>query len=218
MPTFSERLESTFAMLARPLAPDDGLPEAIVSEAEARLGLKLPAVLRAYLLMAGRFDQFNLAHNRLLRPEKWFLDGGKLVFLEENQGVVSWGVEASHSPDDDTPVYQAPNVRGQPTEWYLEHETCSEFLLVTLHLQAVWGGYRFVGWTDIMPAALEKFLVGWSPAGRVNELVAYSREGGAACVLEGVGLSQLYVGGWTERDFARIKADNVEVGVEIDDY
>lgn len=48
MSSFSERLSSTFATLAWPLTPEDGLPEPVLSEAEARLGLRLPAVLRTY--------------------------------------------------------------------------------------------------------------------------------------------------------------------------
>jgi hypothetical protein len=218
MQSFSGRLGSTFASLARPLTPDDGVPETSVADAEDRLGLRLPAVLRSYYLLAGRFDQFNQAHNRLLGPEDWSVDGGKLVFLDENQCVVSWGVEAVESPDDDPPVYQGPNVRGQPTEWYPEHETCSEFLIVTLHLQAVWGGCEFIGGSDITPEALERFLVGWSPAGCVNELLAFGREGGAACVIGGDVTSQLYFGGRTERDFEAIEAELRAVGVEIDRY
>ena len=128
------------------------------------------------------------------------------------------GVEASRSPDDDPPVYQGPNVRGQPTEWYREHETSSEFLLVTLHLQAVWGGYESTGGSDATPEALERFLAGWGFAGRVNELRAYNRAGGAACVLEGGVTSQLYVGGWTGRDFEAIEAELEAAGVEIDHF
>ena len=121
MPTFSERLEYMFASLARPLTPEGGQPETALSGAEARLGLRLPSVLREYYLLAGRFDRFNRAHNRLRGPEEWSVDGGKLVFLEKNQYVVAWGVEAGRSPEDDPPVYQGPNVRGRPTEWHLEH-------------------------------------------------------------------------------------------------
>jgi hypothetical protein len=178
--------------------------------------LRLPTVLREYYLLAGRFDRFNRAHNQLRRPEEWSLDGDKLVFLEENQCVVVWGVEGVRLPDADPPVYQGPNVRGQPTEWYLEHERCSEFLLVMLHLQAVWGGYEFLGGSDITSEALGKFLTGWKPAGRVNELLAFSRAGGAACVLEGKGSGRLYVGGRTEREFEVIEAELEAIGVELD--
>jgi hypothetical protein len=73
-----------------------------------------------------------------------------------------------------------------------------------------------VGGSDVPPEALEEFLEGWTPAGRVNELLAFHREGGAACVLEGEGTSQLYVGGRTGRDFEAIDAELQAVGVEID--
>jgi hypothetical protein len=196
--------------------PEDGEPEPSVAQAEARLGLRLPLVLRSYYRLAGRYDRFNRAHNRLRRPGEWSVDGGKLVFLEENQCVVVWGVEASRSPEDDPSVYQGTIIRGQPTEWHLEHELCSEFLLVMLHLQAVYEGYAFLGGSEITPAALERFLTGWTPVGRVHELRAFHREGGAACVLEGEGSWQLYVGGQTERDFEAIEAELQAVGVEID--
>jgi hypothetical protein len=218
MASFAERLKSTFTTLLHPLTSDDGQSETSISDAEARLGMRLPVVLREYYLLAGRFDRFNRVHNQLLRPEGWFVDGGKLVFLEENQGVVFWGVESGTSPDDDPPVYQGPNVRGRPTEWYLEHERCSEFLLVTLHLQVVWGGYEFLGGSEITSEALGKFLTGWTRAGRVKELLAFSREGGAACVLEGKGSSQLYVGGRTEQEFEVIRAELEVVGVELDHF
>src|SRR5262249_45680887 len=152
---------------------------------------------------------------RLLRPEKWFVDGDRLVFLEENQWVVFWGVGVSTSLEDDPPVYQDPNIRGRPTEWHLEHERCSEFLLVMLHLQAVWGGYDFIGGSDLTSEALARFLTGWTPAGRVNELLAFHREGGAACVLEGAGSLQLYVGGRSDRDFEAIEADLEAAGVGL---
>jgi hypothetical protein len=59
-------------------------------------------------------------------------------------------------------------------------------------------------------------VAGWTPAGRVNELRAFGREGGAACVLEGEGSAQLYVGGRTARDFEAIEAELEAVGVDLD--
>ena len=214
--SFSERLQSTFATLVRPLMADDGEPETRISAVEARLGLRLPAVLREYYLLAGRFDRFNRAHNELRRPEDWSVDGGKLVFLEENQCVVFWGIELGTSPEDDPPVYQAENVRGQPVEWFLEHERCSEFLIVMLHLQAVWGGYEFLGGSEIKREALAKFLTGWIAAGTINRLSAFNREGAASCVVEDKDSLQLYVGGRTEQEFGLIKAELKTVGVELE--
>jgi hypothetical protein len=218
MVSFAKQLRSTFATLVRPLASEDGQPEASIAGAEARLGLRLPGVLREYYLLAGRLDRFNRAHNELRRPEEWSVEGGKLVFLEENQGVVFWGVEVGTLPEADPRVYQAENVRGRSTEWYLEHERCSEFLIVMLHLQAVWAGYDFLGGSEIGSEALAKFWTGWTPAGTVKELSAFNRDGAAACVLEGTDSSQLYVGGRTERDFELIRAELEAVGVQLDHF
>jgi hypothetical protein len=216
MQGFAERLASVLKRLVRPLTTADGESEASTSEGEVRLGVRLPAVLREYYLLAGRLDRFNRAHNRLLRPEEWTVDGGKLVFLEENQCVVFWGVEAVTSPIDDPPVYQGQKVRGRPTDWYVEHERCSEFLLVMFHLQAVWGGYEFLGGTETASEALERFLTGWTPVGSVNELLAFNRDGKVACFIQGKGSSQLYVGGRTERDFKAIEDELEALGVGLD--
>ena len=216
--SFTERLKTTFATLARPLMPDDGEPEKGISAMESRLGLRLPAVLREYYRLAGKFDRFNRAYNELRRPGDWTVEGGKLVFLEENQCVVFWGVEAGALPEDDPPVYQAENVRGRPTEWFLEHERCSEFLIVMLHLQAVWGGYEFLGGSKIKRGALTKFLTAWTSAGTVNQLSAFNREGAAACVLEVKRSLHLYVGGRTEREFALIRAELEAAGVELEHF
>ena len=218
MGSFTEQLTSTFARLVRPLTPEDGQPEASISIAEARLGLRLPVVLRQYYLLAGRFDRFNRAHNQLLRPEEWSVDGGKLVFLEENQCVVFWGVDVGALTEDDPPVFQAENVRDRPTEWYLELKRCSEFLIVMLHLQAVWAGYDFLGASKITSEALTKFLTGWTSAGSIKELSAFNREGAAACVLQGKDSLQLDVGGRTERDLKLIEAELKAVGVELDQF
>jgi hypothetical protein len=218
MGSFAERLKSTVTTLVHSLMPEDGEPETNISAVEARLGLRLPAVLREYYLLAGRFDRFNRAHNELRRPGDWTVEGGKLVFLEENQCVVFWGVEAGALPEDDPPVYQAENVRGRPAKWFLEHERCSEFLIVMLHLQAVWGGYDFLGGSEVKQEAMKRFLTRWSAAGMVNQLSAFNREGAAACLLEDKGLLQLYVGGRAERDFALIRADLEAVGVELEHF
>ena len=212
---FAERLASVLELLVCPLTAADGESEASILKAEVRLGVRLPAVLREYYLLAGRLDRFNRAHNRLLRPEEWTVDVGKLVFLEENQCVVFWGVEAVTSPIDDPSVYHGQKVRGRPTDWYLEHESCSEFLLVMLHLQAVWGGYEFLGGTEVASEALEKFLSGWTPVGSVNEMLAFNRIGKVACVIQGKGSSQLYVGGRTEQHFETIKDELEALGVGL---
>jgi hypothetical protein len=204
MPSYSEQYRTAFAALARPLVADDGLEEQVVMEAEDRLGVRLPDALREYYRLAGRFDQFNRAHNRLLKPEEWSIDNGKVVFHVENQAVVIWGVEATESPVADPPVFQAVNGPGKPSQWELEHGRCSEFLLVELHMQAVWGGLDHLGMAEITPDVLERCLTDWSFAGRVREVRAYHRDDSAVCVLDGDVKARLYVGG---ADRAGVRCD-----------
>lgn len=216
MPDHSERYRAVFARIARPLTPEDGVPEVVVAEHEARLGIRLPESLRAYYLVAGRFDRFNLAHNRLLRPDQWERDGDKLIFFEENQCVVFWGIDASAEPAGDPAVYQGPNVRGEPIEWYAEAERCSDFLLVTLHYQAVCGAYEFIGMAEAPAEVAEAAVAGWDFVGRDQELRAYSRDGGVVCLLESDGAWQIQVGGRDEPAFEGIEDDLRRVGIEVD--
>src|SRR3712207_4710383 len=109
-PTFSRQYRDTVAALARPLKASDRTPADALSRAERRLGVRLPGALREYYRACGRFGPLNRAHDRLIAPEKLFVDSGKLVFLEENQWVVYWGVEAASERRGDPPVFQGVNV------------------------------------------------------------------------------------------------------------
>lgn len=216
MSSHAEGYRAAFATLIRPLESDDGVAEDILSEAERRLGVRLPQALRAFYLTAGRFDRFNRAQDRLMPPEDWSTDGGKLIFLEENQAVVFWAVEASATPDDDPPVFRAANTPDVPFEWEVEHDRCSEFLTVHLHWQAVCGGFEHTGMAEISHEAAEGLLIGWPRIGRVGELTAYGREGRAACVVGGDDPSQVYVGGRTQEEFEAIEAEFEAAGVGLD--
>lgn len=209
----AKRYQDAIAALARPLAPEDGEPAESIEAAEARLGIRLPAALRDYYLVAGRFDPLNQAHNRLFPPGDWFVDAGRLVFMEENQAVVFWGVV----PDgDDPPVWQGVNLTDQPIEWHEEVERCSEFLVVMLHWQAVCGGLEFAGIADITQEQAGRIRAAWRFIGKSGDLEAFGGEGRAACIIGGDDSPQLYVGGRTEEDFEAIEAELEGIGVGLD--
>lgn len=99
----------------QPLAEGDGVDASRLREAEARLGVPIPAPLReAYLLFGLRTDltatQDRLVPPGRLRVEDGGDDGddgdgdGVLVFREENQGCASWGVPVAACAQDDPPV------------------------------------------------------------------------------------------------------------------
>lgn len=192
-----------------------GMDESSLARAERQFGVALPAALRGYFLTLGNLRELNDAHNRLLAPDDWFLDAGKLVFMVENQAVLYWGVEAAKSPDDDPAVFQGVNLLPEAIEWHLECDRCSEFLLVMLHWQAAMGGLEWLGMTDDAgPAVTEHLAAAWQQVGGFDDLVAYRREGRVACLLTDGG--QLYVGGRTEALFEEVVADLRAAGVELD--
>lgn len=51
----------------------------------------------------------------------------KLVFMEENQCVVFWGIAKADLGEADPVVWQGVN--GEPIEWYAEDHRLSRFLM-----------------------------------------------------------------------------------------
>jgi len=91
--------------LLRPLGKSDGFLEATISEAEKRLGLTLPHVLREFYVLAGTRKDINETYNRLLAPEDLLIDDNALVFYEENQAACVWSVAVSNLSEVDPPVH-----------------------------------------------------------------------------------------------------------------
>ena len=116
-----------------PKAPD-GIPEARLKACERRLGVPLPAAVRCYYRLAGRADRINNAHNRLLAPHQLRFEGAHLLFMEENQDVVHWGLPAKRLGDDDPPVYQRADAEG--ARWYSERMRFSKFIVIMFDWQA----------------------------------------------------------------------------------
>ena len=82
-----------------------GLPEAEITAAEQRLGIRFPAMLREYLRTLGGNEAVNQSFNRLLPLEKIDFDGDYLVLMEENQGVFLCGIARADLAQDNPPVH-----------------------------------------------------------------------------------------------------------------
>jgi hypothetical protein len=119
-------------IFGRPLSPRDATPEARLRRAEKRLGFSLPAALRDYLRLAGQAKE-NREHNWLLSPEALVVEDGYLVFMEENQSVVDWGIPRALARKADPTVWQ--RVNGDAPKWYSEKMCFSEFILANLAWQ-----------------------------------------------------------------------------------
>lgn len=205
---FTDTYRQVFAVLGCELKPSDGCAESRLAAAEKRLGMLLPQALREYYLVAGREQRFNRIHDRLLAPNEWSVDGGHLVFMEENQAVVLWGVPASTQPATDPPVSQGAN--GDPVEWYPEHENCSVFLAVMIHWHGAYGAAMQYADTATVDAELVGRLdEDWNFVGEVNEMRAYNRPGQAVCFLKWDDPIQRTKGGSLWRIFVGAKTKEV---------
>ena len=123
---YSSALQRVFG---RHVTRKDAIPEVRLRRAEKRLGFSLPSALRDYLRLAGGARE-NREHNRLFRPEELIVEDGYLVFMEENQAVVDWGMPLALVRRADPEVWQ--RVNGDAPEWYSEEMRFSEFILKNL--------------------------------------------------------------------------------------
>jgi hypothetical protein len=121
-------------ILERDLLEVDGVSEEALAQAESRLGLRLPVALREYFLISGNADDANRMHNVLFRPDEFVLEDGYLVFMEENQAVVHWGIPVDHLHEPDPDVWQ--RVNGLEPVWYSEELPFSSFVIRNLEWQA----------------------------------------------------------------------------------
>lgn len=212
--TYYRTIYSTFGY---PLSERTALPPGVLAEAGKRLGVRVPAALRDYYLVAGRERRFNTCHNRLWPPSEWTLDRHRLLFMEENQCVVWWGVSTRNPDSEDPPVSQG--IEDERIIWYPEHRKCSVFLGVMLHYQAVNGGCRFCGTADFPQPSSYRFEEhGWTCYGEMRSMLAYSRPNQVVCLMPpGESLwtqgTSVWAGGKTKADLRAI-ADELGVAVE----
>ena len=122
-----------------------GLEESEIVALEKRLNIELPVTLRKYYLTLGSHEALNYAYNRLLRREKvWVSQDGYLMFYEENQGVVSWGIKKEDFLHPDPPVYgNYSNDEANP-DWHLEFPSEACLLMLAVY-NGVLGGLLFNG-------------------------------------------------------------------------
>jgi hypothetical protein len=188
--------------------PSHGYSLAAVEQAETRLGVKLPGPLRDYYLSVGR-HKLNQVHNRLLPPARMYIAQRRLVFMEENQWVVYWGVR-SRSRAADPVVFQTTDPSDD--SWAAE-SPCSQFLSAMLCWQAVCGGLPHIGYCErIKAAAARPLLKRWPFVGRMSELSAFARSGQVACLLIDGKSALVQIGTRSRRDFQALVS---ELGVAV---
>jgi hypothetical protein len=112
--------------LGRNVATEDGTEEARIAEAENALQLRLPVALRQYYRLLGQADALNTIHNFFHHVEDLRIEDGCLIFMDENQSAVSWGVRLSDMHEEDPIVWQRNNTR--LVEWYSEEKPFSALM------------------------------------------------------------------------------------------
>lgn len=151
---FAERYRRVVeSVLSRPLTPTDGIHESRIRDKMTQLDFPLPEALVDYYQVLGGLDSLNRGHNRLIpwaqlgtiweglqsNLEPTPAGAACLIFLDENQRVLSWGLQRDDLPHPDPPVFQVTDLG----DVYPEDLSVSEFLVMMIYLQAVWGGLEY---------------------------------------------------------------------------
>ncbi|GAA0960235.1 hypothetical protein [Virgisporangium aurantiacum] len=110
--------------------PDrDGIDADDIATAVAGLDVTVPAPLRDFYAVAGRYDGMMSAHSRFQTPERLRVTDGHLVFCHENQHVMEWGLRLSELTGPNPAVYVQMTDGPDVGRWSLEAKTLSAFLL-----------------------------------------------------------------------------------------
>jgi hypothetical protein len=104
----------------------DGLGDESVQARLAQRGLQIPAALSDYYSLVG-YHWINKQQNRLRPIEEldWYEDW--LVFMDDDQGLVSWGIQREDLCKPDPVVWQG--VLGEEIDWFQENLTLSKFFV-----------------------------------------------------------------------------------------
>src|SRR5689334_21305270 len=122
-----------------------GFPESDIVALEKQLNIVLPAKLREYYLTLGKNEAVNNSYNRLLQPGQIKFSDEYLIFYEENQGVVNWGIKKEDLHQPDPPVYGGYTDDKGILNWYLELPATETSLLMLAVYNGVLGGLKYNG-------------------------------------------------------------------------
>jgi hypothetical protein len=112
--------------LGRPWRVADGLPSTVVDSVERTLQRPLPVAMRAFYCSVGACEALCTVHNRIRAAVELAFEDEYLLFMDENQEVVSWGVRRADVDEPNPPVWQRNNT--PPAEWFAEEKSFVEFL------------------------------------------------------------------------------------------
>lgn len=152
--------------LYRPWHPDDGYTETTIQATEARLGLRLPAVLRSFYLAWGRRRDMTEQGYLLLEPERLVIRDHTLLLCLGDQSIYAWGIAGNALWEADPPVVVAlagwfAGWEAEGSTWTASHAHLSSFLDDLLYVSAFCGGALHGGWTRPALPALPEAQMAW---------------------------------------------------------
>lgn len=182
---FQELYRKIYAELGFELGKDDGISEDDLANAQDKIKTSIPPSLRDYYIVAGKEKKLNTAFQRLIPPENWEIHRGKVVFMEEHQWVVFWGVGIEDKQAIDPNVFQCARVKRELREWKDLKNTCTQFLVFMLHQQTAYGGAMPHSASAAVPAETVSLLdKKWTFGGEVIGMRAYRKPGQSICFVE----------------------------------
>lgn len=120
-----------------------GFEESEIVALETQLDIVLPARLREYYLTLGKHEALNAAHNRLLGPDDiWYSPDEYLIFYEENQAVVYWGIKNEELSNPNPPVYGNYSSDEWNPDWHQEFPMDACLLMFAVY-NGVLGGLHY---------------------------------------------------------------------------
>jgi hypothetical protein len=182
-----------------------GFAETEIIALEKRLNIILPSALREYYLILGKNQQVNDSFNRLLKPtgEIDFSADRHLIFYEENQCVVYWGIKELDLLQQNPPVYGNYDPINLTENWFADSSTTEDFLLSMAFWNGVLGGLNFNANTtsliDLTPFTIDRIAANFIELeGLTNQHLRYFTNNFSAVIAlttnEAAEINGLYIG------------------------
>jgi hypothetical protein len=182
-----------------------GFTEAEIITLEKRLNIILPTALREYYLVLGKNQQINDNFNRLLKPagEIDFSADRHLIFYEENQCVVYWGIKEMDLQQQNPPVYGNYDATNLSENWFADSPTTEDFLLSMAFWNGVLGGLNFNANTsspnDLTPLTINRIAANFKEMeGLTNQYLRFFTNDFSAVIAvttdEAASINGLYIG------------------------
>lgn len=149
---------------------DVAYQEEVLLELETRLRKKLPTKFRDYYLTLGKNKAINYTHNRLLKPiEIGFSRDNYLMFYEENQGAVCWGIKKQDLKLENPPVWGNYGSKEVPN-WQVETKSITAFFLLMAVYNGTLGGLKYHAnqLEIIAPKVVQKIKENWTEQSEIS--------------------------------------------------